>query len=167
MVELKICSKCEVEKDIEEFSWDNKAKGYRQSWCKSCMNEYKKQWYQDNKDYCDEYSKKYKEKNKSNVDKYQKEYQKQWDKQHLIDNRDKVYAKNARRRAQKLNQTPANASMSEIQKFYSICCYMNSISVNCKWHVDHIYPLSKGGLHHQDNLRILDAIANIRKSNKL
>ena len=34
-------------------------------------------------------------------------------------------------------------------------------------HVDHIIPISKGGLHHPDNLQILTATENIRKSNKL
>ena len=34
-------------------------------------------------------------------------------------------------------------------------------------HVDHIYPISKGGLHHPDNLQILTATENIRKGNKL
>lgn len=34
-------------------------------------------------------------------------------------------------------------------------------------HVDHIHPISKGGKHHPDNLQILTATENIRKSNKL
>lgn len=35
------------------------------------------------------------------------------------------------------------------------------------YEVDHIIPLSKGGLHHQDNLQYLTAEENRRKSNKL
>ena len=34
-------------------------------------------------------------------------------------------------------------------------------------HVDHIHPISKGGKHHPDNLQILTATENVRKSNKL
>jgi len=34
-------------------------------------------------------------------------------------------------------------------------------------HVDHIYPISKGGKHHPNNLQILSATENISKSNKL
>jgi len=34
-------------------------------------------------------------------------------------------------------------------------------------HVDHIYPISKGGKHHPNNLQILTATENIQKSNKL
>ena len=32
----KICSKCKQLKLLEEFYWRDKAKGYRQSWCKAC-----------------------------------------------------------------------------------------------------------------------------------
>ena len=35
------------------------------------------------------------------------------------------------------------------------------------YHVDHIIPLSKGGLHHPDNLQILTATDNLRKSSKI
>jgi 5-methylcytosine-specific restriction endonuclease McrA len=72
----------------------------------------------------------------------------------------------AKHRARKRNQTPADASMVEIQKIYSICTLMNEISTNIKWEVDHIKPLSKGGLHHQNNLQILLAVLNHGKHNK-
>jgi len=67
----------------------------------------------------------------------------------------------------KLNQTPVDANMVEIQKIYSICALINEISVGIKWHVDHIIPLSKGGPHHQDNLQILESIANLRKGSRI
>lgn len=35
------------------------------------------------------------------------------------------------------------------------------------YHVDHIVPISKGGLHHENNLQYLPAKENRRKSNKL
>ena len=35
------------------------------------------------------------------------------------------------------------------------------------WHLDHIVPISKGGLHHPDNLQIVRASYNFRKNNKL
>ena len=33
-------------------------------------------------------------------------------------------------------------------------------------HVDHIIPISKGGLHHQDNLQVLTKKENLIKGNK-
>ena len=35
------------------------------------------------------------------------------------------------------------------------------------FHVDHITPLSKGGLHHEGNLQVLPAGINLRKSSRL
>ena len=59
----------------------------------------------------------------------------------------------------KKNQTPADADMDKIKKIYQ----------NCPdgYEVDHIIPISKGGLHHQDNLQYLTISENRRKSNKI
>jgi 5-methylcytosine-specific restriction endonuclease McrA len=120
--------------------------GYKHglSYDKEHLKEYHKQWYEDNKEYWKKHIKEYRQ-----------------------NNRGKVNARNAKRKAIKLNQTPTNANIGKIQEIYSICSLMNEISIGIKWHVDHIIPLSKGGLHHQDNLQILEAGTNLRKSNKL
>ncbi|KKN59903.1 hypothetical protein LCGC14_0537280 [marine sediment metagenome] len=135
--------------------------------------EYRKQYHLDHKEKYNEFMKQRYQNNKERENKRGREYYqnslekcKEYMKQYAKNNPDKACANSAKHRAAKRNQTPANASMSEINKIYSICAYMNSISINCKWHIDHIKPLDKGGLHHQDNLQILDAIANIKKSNK-
>ncbi len=62
-------------------------------------------------------------------------------------------------RARKLNQTPEDADMDAIKEIYETC--------PDGWHVDHIVPLSKGGLHHQDNLQHLTALDNLSKGNRL
>ena len=36
-METKFCNKCKTDKDIEDFSWRNKSKGIKLSWCKECM----------------------------------------------------------------------------------------------------------------------------------
>ena len=46
-------------------------------------------------------------------------------------------------------------------------CAICNIDVTNKYHVDHIIPLSKGGLHHPDNLRVITATENLRKHTKL
>ena len=61
--------------------------------------------------------------------------------------------------AKQKDQTPLDADIKLIQKIYE----------NCPkgYEVDHIIPISKGGLHHQDNLQYLPWIENRRKGNKL
>ena len=81
----------------------------------------------------------------------------------------KEYAnmKEAKRRALKLNQTPVNTSLKEIHSIYKICSDMNKLAGKASFHVDHIIPLSKGGLHHEDNLQILSAKDNLSKASKI
>lgn len=79
-------------------------------------------------------------------------------------------ANNAKRRAAKLQQTPAWADLEKIESLYKFAKFMEWITLGIKYHVDHIVPL-KGktvcGLHTYDNLQILKANDNIRKGNKL
>ncbi|KKK46715.1 hypothetical protein LCGC14_3162470 [marine sediment metagenome] len=168
------CKSC-MAKYMKQWQKENskKCNEYTKKWQKENpdqLKEYKKQYYQKNLEKSKEYSRQHRQDNKEYYKQYRqdnenhlKEYSRWWYKT----NKDKSSTKSAKRRALKLNQTPIDANMSEISRIYTICAYMNSISVNCKWHVDHIHPLSKSGSHHQDNLQILDSIANMKKSNKL
>ena len=70
-------------------------------------------------------------------------------------------ARQAKRRASKLQRTPAWAELAEIKQFYK----------NCPegYHVDHIIPLQGdkvSGFHVLSNLQYLPAQENISKSNK-
>lgn len=38
----RICTKCGLEKDVNDFRLRDKKRGIRQSWCKKCMSEYEK-----------------------------------------------------------------------------------------------------------------------------
>ena len=66
---------------------------------------------------------------------------------------------NANYRAKLLSQTPADADRIAIKEFYA----------NCPkgYDVDHIIPISKGGLHTLSNLQYLTASENRSKGNKL
>lgn len=61
--------------------------------------------------------------------------------------------------AKRKNQTPSNIDIKELQQFY----------LNCPegYEVDHIIPISKGGLHCLENLQYLTISENRRKSNKI
>ena len=91
---------------------------------------------------------------------YIKEHNKQWNK----DNKDKVNAHGAKRRAIKLDQTPILTDLENDKTlmYYKIREYLGS-----EWHVDHIIPLSKGGLHHPDNLQVTTKKYNLQKHNNL
>ena len=54
----------------------------------------------------------------------------------------------------------------EMREIY-IKCREISESSGVKHHVDHIIPLSKGGLHHPNNLQILTAVENSKKGDKI
>jgi 5-methylcytosine-specific restriction endonuclease McrA len=61
--------------------------------------------------------------------------------------------------AKRKNQTPNDVDIKLLQQFY----------MNCPtgYEVDHIIPVSKGGLHTLENLQYLTISENRKKSNKL
>jgi len=72
------------------------------------------------------------------------------------------------RRALIKKQTPNLTKCEKAQIFevyYKAWCY--SQVEMWDFHVDHIIPLTKGGLHHPDNLQILESVTNIRKGDKI
>lgn len=66
---------------------------------------------------------------------------------------------NARYRAKQKDQTPSNADRKAIKEFYA----------NCPegYEVDHIVPISKGGLHDLPNLQYLTRSENRKKWNRI
>ncbi len=72
---------------------------------------------------------------------------------------------NSKRRANIRNQTPLDADFKKIRSIYLFCEILNQQVED--YEVDHIKPISKGGLHHQDNLQILRSDLNRRKSDKI
>ena len=75
-------------------------------------------------------------------------------------------AKSARYKAEKRNQTPLDADKDKIEEFYKEAHILTK-KTGIQYHVDHIMPISKGGLHHQDNLQVITATENLKKSNKI
>lgn len=83
-------------------------------------------------------------------------------KAHYVDNKSDYIAKDAKRRASKLNATPKWSQDYDIKEFYK--------NRPDGYHVDHIIPLQSDivcGLHIINNLQYLPASENLKKGNRL
>lgn len=142
------------------------------NWCKPCSNEYRRKWYELNKDHVHKRDSKYRANNKemfSNATrKWQKEnverikiMRKQWE----LKNKGKIAFYTRSRKSAKIQRTPKWSNQKLIQKIYDFSAYLGS-----EFHVDHIVPL-KGkmvcGLHTECNLQVIQAKENLKKHNKL
>jgi len=163
----KICKKCgeEFPATMEFFDKKKDGKYGFKARCKRCIKIYRAE----NKENISEYLKQYREANKEKIAEYQKQYREankdnltEYNKRYLKANKEKIYKIRkqhyAKWRAAKLNQTPEYSNLSLIHKIYE----------NCPdgYHVDHMTPLSKGGLHHESNLCYLPASVNTSKGGK-
>lgn len=74
---------------------------------------------------------------------------------------------NSRRRAAEKNNTP---DLTHNQKLIIETIYLQRIRLEkrfgLQFHVDHIIPLSKGGLHIPSNLQVLPARLNLKKNSR-
>ena len=130
--------------------------------CVVCTNIDNKKWRAENpekkkagnKKWNSENPEKRKEWNAENPEK-KKSYTKKWKKE----NSGLCNHHTAKRRAMKKQQTPPWADLDKIKEIYMTCPE--------EYEVDHIHPLSKGGLHVDYNLQHLPAIENRVKSAKL
>jgi hypothetical protein len=89
-----------------------------------------------------------------NIDKY-----KEWSKIWRMNNPDKMRANDAKRRARETGAFSIEANQDIIKVIYRNC--------PLDYHVDHIIPISKGGLHHENNLCYLPAALNQAKRDKM
>ena len=162
--DMKYCPCCKETKLFDFFSKNKAKKDGFQSYCKTCF-ETKAEKYKEKKK---EYQQAYKV---NNLDKHKTSARlatKKWKEQ----NKAKAAAYQGKRKASKLNATPA--WLSHFDNLKINCLYqvarMRSQESGQEWHVDHIVPL-KGktvcGLHVPWNLRVITAVENMAKNNRL
>ena len=79
----------------------------------------------------------------------------------------KFNIKSAAYRAAKFRAT---IRLTELDTFVIEECYrlsqLRTTKTGFAWHVDHIIPLSKGGLHKPTNLQVVPAVWNLKKHNR-
>ena len=140
--------------------------------------EYNKQYYQENREQVLEYNKQYYQENREQRAEYDKQYyqenreqvlerQKQWAK----DNPEKRAANSAKYRALKQDGIPEPLRDCPIEKdrleqIYKLRDLLTK-ATGIQYHVDHIWPLSKGGPHWSGNLQIITAEENLSKHDTL
>ncbi len=157
---MKTCTKCGEDKALKDFNKDPSQKsGYRPS-CKACKKEYRKLHYQRTKDKQSEQMKEWYQNNKTRAMQKSREW--------CRNNPDKKAASAAKRRALLRRQSPEITKLenSMIKALYFISKVLSN-SCDDQYHVDHIKPISKGGLHTFNNLQILTAVENKTKAAKM
>lgn len=125
------------------------------------------------------HDKKYRDSHKESIALYKKEYRKKnadkmakqdsiYGKSYRKANRGKCNAKWAKYTCSKKNRTPAYANLKAIAKIYRTASVLSKM-LKREFQVDHIIPLqgkNVSGLHVENNLQIISAERNHRKSNK-
>jgi len=186
---MKECTKCKKSKPFTDFSKDKQKKTGYSSQCKQCRSLYEKEYYKNNKEKVNTRNNKYNEtykKRKQELDaKRRKEKREEINKKKreyyhstgkAVGNlwrannpeKCKTYAFNrSHKRREKIKTSTLTSS--EVRNWLSqqvlICSYCN-VSCIDNYHVDHIEPLSKNGVHELSNFTISCPTCNISKGNK-
>lgn len=154
IINKKLCSNCEIEKPLKEFTVSKRLPSGRMSWCRICVKEHKKQSELQNKLPHLESDRRYRESNRIKVRASQRTYRQT--------NPRKYSAWAAKRRAAQLQRLPKWADLKTIEAFYENCPPGMT--------VDHIIPLQGkfiSGLHIESNLQYLTLEDNSKKGNRI
>jgi 5-methylcytosine-specific restriction endonuclease McrA len=194
---VKHCSKCGEQKPHDCFSTNTKAKDGLHSWCRNCVNEQRKEkreqyavarrdWDAANKekiaakDASRRLTPKYKLMKSASDKKYRAQnavsikvrkqayYAEHPELRRAEYQRNKQgYVARAYARLRKIKcLTPPDADKAKLIWFYEEAKRLTKLT-GVKHEVDHIIPVSKGGLHHQDNLQVLPWLENRNKGAKI
>jgi 5-methylcytosine-specific restriction endonuclease McrA len=191
--QIKVCTCCKQTFEISCFSTNKKARDGLHSWCRSCVNAQRrnnrqkyrpaqKRYEVENTEKIKQrekiykatdrfkrmksfWDKQYREKNKKTIASQKRTYYA--DKQHLrraeYQRNKQGYIARAYQRLYKIKTlTPKDADKKLIQSFYDQAKEMAKLT-GIRHEVDHIIPISKGGLHHQSNLQVLVWTENRKK----
>lgn len=186
---MKVCIKCGVEKDLEGFYFRYKL-GKHYNTCKDCAKAETKARKDADPEGVKAYNEAYSAKNRERLNEAGREYNKRnADKikesraARYVENseqiKESVYAYrkqnphmvtkwNAARRARVRDLTPdlTTEQQEQIDYLYWLAKDLRAVSGE-EYHVDHIFPLARGGLHEPSNLQILPKDLNLQKSTKV
>lgn len=166
---MKTCSCCKTEKPLSAYSPDARTTLGVQSRCKVCIAEAACIRRAKNPEPHREIARKWVKKNYAKKLQQNREYRAKnadkvsiWKAQDRQRNKARICADNAMRRI-KLRQ---GSLTNEVLSVYALRDFYSAMSLGENFHVDHIIPISKGGLHVAQNLQVIPAIDNLRKGAK-
>lgn len=156
---MKDCTKCQESKPLDQF-YKRSGKDTYHSWCKQCKHESGKSWHKRNKERHSELNAKWYQENKE---------------RHLVNSK-QWYENNKHRKLETTTArekrcvlaTPTWADRELIKELYALAKKLTE-QTGIPHEVDHIVPLrgeKVSGLHVPDNLQVITAEENRRKSNK-
>lgn len=194
---MKCCTKCGVEKPVEDFTTMKKSRDGRHPQCRACVNSYRrenqsryrdsqKRWEIENADRILENARKrratdrFKELSYVNGQRYRAKYgdrlrekkrayyaaHPELRRAEYQRNKEAYIARAYKRHHNLRELTPANANRKVIQAFYDLAKRL-TLTTGITYEVDHIVPISKGGLHHENNLRVVTMKENRSKGARL
>lgn len=134
--------------------------------------EYHRLWRENNPDKVREYKERYRESNKiksktwreANYE-YHREQIKVWQKNNVEKCRFYVKSRKLKMKGTKIPNT--HIMKKDICNWESRICGICNQYIEGDFHLDHIVPLSRGGLHRVDNLQLAHPVCNQSKFNKL
>ena len=128
-LERKLCTRCLIEKSVDEFYFRKKDRRY-ESFCKECTKEYKKQYYNKNKNEIAKKQKQYYLENRDKKLEYIKEYVnqneskvKQYRKEHYKNNKSEISNKHKEyyeKHKEKIKQKTKEYFKNNKEKIYSV-----------------------------------------------
>ena len=168
---MKVCTKCKIEKPLDNFGKYVRGKDGLKPRCKSCSNEDKRDYYLKNREVVNSRQvarARYSEKTKA----YRREYWKtrrsarlEIERRYIRNNAEVTKVKNQRRRFRKFGAESLAVTAQELQRLLSQPCFAcratNSVTI------DHLIPLARGGRHSIGNLTPLCQSCNSSKGSML
>ncbi len=179
----KTCTKCGrvLAATPDNFQRDKQKKDGLRPDCKSCRAEYSLTYRQANPELIKERGERWR---KENPEYRKSEYWHEWDRQYARANRDRKREDQRRYRAENPERYRAyvrnyqaqkranggHVSAAELREQYERQggrCYWCSVEVGDDFHLDHVIPLKRGGLHQIDNIVVSCPFCNASKHDKL
>jgi 5-methylcytosine-specific restriction endonuclease McrA len=169
------CRECGEVKPLSEFSAHPRGKYGRRPRCKPCSRAYNKRYYREHNEEAKAARARYREENREFV----REICRNWHYKNpeksrenwmswRENNRDKVRDGYARRRAWKAEAFVEAVDRAKVwDRDGGVCGICHEPADPENWHLDHVTPLSRGGLHAYSNVQVSHPFCNISKGAKM